>query len=308
MIQRQLQSASLHLAMRSLKPGSVDQYASGIRCWGAFSDLFDTAHFPVKASFLVWYLNIFRVPSTALQYLKHLKWWSKMGSHRWPEERFVQLAIAGLEKERRVTPKKAPTIGWSLTRRLMQVAVQRRDAACAAIYGLCSSFLFRAIDECLPLEWNGRHSQIHFAASRRGRKSVFIDLASRKNAQFGARLERICISHSSDFCSELLCPYHILYHCRRLSQGPGRLFDISATQFSRSLKNDLASLGVENASTYTPHGFRRGSAQEMHSRGASLAAILVAGGWRSAAFLTYLQHERIDADRLMECLCLEDED
>ena len=43
------------------------------------------------------------------------------------------------------------------------------------------------------------------------------------------------------------------------------------------------------------HAFRRGMAQDMLDRGDALAEILLAGGWRSGAFLRYLA--RADLDR-----------
>ena len=62
--------------------------------------------------------------------------------------------------------------------------------------------------------------------------------------------------------------------------------------------------GVPGAGSFTSHGFRRGSAQEYYERGSNLSAILVAGGWRSSAYLTYLQKERLDADKLFEALAI----
>ena len=235
----------------------------------------------------------------------------KISGSEWPKSTQLELALSGLNKTRERKPKQAPAIGWNSVRALILVVSRRRDWETAAAYGLSSSFLFRSIDECIPLEWDGLesggHSQITFASSRLGRRSVIVDLRSSKNARFGARLERACPATGSAPCNDVLCPYHLLLALFRKSGGKGRLFRLNATQFARQLKEDLRTIGVEDSHLFTPHGFRRGSAQEMHSRGASLAAILVAGGWRSSAFLTYLQQEKIDCDKLMQCLCDEDE-
>ena len=308
-LERQMMEGSFELAMRSLKAtSSVDSYASGIRCWGAFCDLMNVKHFPVKPKYLIWYLTIFNNPATAKQYLKHLQWWCRVAGHPVVCDSQMQLTLSGLSKERTKPTKRAPAILWATTRALMKQAFSRGDWQSGALYGLSSGWLFRTADEAIPLAWDdlARHSAINFGSSPKGFKIAIVDLASRKNARFGARLERRC-SQPNKQCTDLMCPYHLLKGIFQRSNGRGRLFTISPTQLQRNLKSDLVAIGVPDAERYTLHGFRRGAAQEMFNRGASLSAILIAGGWRSSAFLVYLQQSKIDCDKLFECLCEEDD-
>ena len=67
-------------------------------------------------------------------------------------------------------------------------------------------------------------------------------------------------------------------------------------------------ISFSNWDSGTSHGFRRGSAQEYYERGSSLSAILTAGGWRSGAYLTYLQKEKLDTDKLFEALASAERD
>ena len=290
--------------MRSLSESSVAAYASGLRCYGAFCKTvglpqFDSAGVPHKN--LVWYMTIFANPSTAAQYLKHLHWWCKLSGHNFPDSGVIKLAMAGLGKERAKPVKQAAYISWALTRQLMRISAAKGQWEQCYAYGLTSSCLFRAQNECLPLEIQGKHSQITFSAH-----SVIFDLDKRKNAQRGARIERNCLSRKgTEYCKEIFCPFHIMKAIvNRYPYGyKGQIFpSLTATGFTRMLRQDLSEAGVIDPHTYSPHGFRRGTAKEMYDRGANLAAILIAGGWRSAAYLTYLRKEQIDNDRLFECL------
>ena len=62
-----------------------------------------------------------------------------------------------------------------------------------------------------------------------------------------------------------------------------------------TLRYQLKLLGVCDAVHYRTQDIRRGHAQDMLQGGASLAEILRAGEWRSAAFTTYLDEEILEA-------------
>lgn len=57
------------------------------------------------------------------------------------------------------------------------------------------------------------------------------------------------------------------------------------------IKTAAAAVGIEKISW---HSFRRGAAHHMLDKGATIAQILRAGGWRSAAFLRYLCRKDVD--------------
>ena len=67
-----------------------------------------------------------------------------------------------------------------------------------------------------------------------------------------------------------------------------------------SLRRNLQAIDVEDAHDYGTHAMRRGHAQDLVQRGASLVEILHAGEWRSAAFRAYLHTEKLEASAIME--------
>ena len=68
----------------------------------------------------------------------------------------------------------------------------------------------------------------------------------------------------------------------------------------RRLRERLGKLGAVDARAYRLHDFRRGHAQDLASSGATLAEILKAGEWRSAAFLGYLDTEDLEQSAVLE--------
>jgi len=86
----------------------------------------------------------------------------------------------------------------------------------------------------------------------------------------------------------------------------GRLFAGDPTalyqDFSRSIKERGALLRILGADLWTSQGFRRGMAQDIIAGGGSLADVLRAGGWRSAAFLLYLEKHEVDEAAALDCI------
>ena len=62
----------------------------------------------------------------------------------------------------------------------------------------------------------------------------------------------------------------------------------------------LGQLKVARAKSFRMHDFRRGHAQDMASKGKSLALLLRAGDWRSSAFATYLDLPDIQSRAVLE--------
>ena len=65
---------------------------------------------------------------------------------------------------------------------------------------------------------------------------------------------------------------------------------------------------VPNAAEFGTHCFRRGHARDMLKCGATLAEILRAGQWKSAAFLKYLEKNDIEEGVALEVACDTDEE
>ena len=64
---------------------------------------------------------------------------------------------------------------------------------------------------------------------------------------------------------------------------------ISAENARARIRSRLTELQVPQASRYGTHDFRRGHAKDMAESGSTLAQILRAGQWRSAAFMRYME-------------------
>jgi hypothetical protein len=65
---------------------------------------------------------------------------------------------------------------------------------------------------------------------------------------------------------------------------------------------------VPNAAAYGTHAFRRGHARDLLENGSTLAEILRAGQWRSAAFLKYLNIADIEKGAAVEVACDTDDE
>ena len=71
-------------------------------------------------------------------------------------------------------------------------------------------------------------------------------------------------------------------------------------QTLHTLRTLLARIGVANAQVYTLKCYRAGKATALAASGESIGAILQAGEWRSAAFLSYVDEEVVDERQLLE--------
>jgi len=74
----------------------------------------------------------------------------------------------------------------------------------------------------------------------------------------------------------------------------------SPAQALRHLRTMLLKMGVAQAKMYRTHDLRRGHAQDLVDRGATLAKILQAGQWRSPAFLAFVDTEGLENGVVVE--------
>ena len=87
-----------------------------------------------------------------------------------------------------------------------------------------------------------------------------------------------------------VCPVHVLWpwvvsNCPVGSRVFPEDFPGRALQW---LRVALEARGVEGADSYGLRSTRRGAARKLVDRGGDLATLLKAGGWKSAAFRSYL--------------------
>ena len=74
-----------------------------------------------------------------------------------------------------------------------------------------------------------------------------------------------------------------------------------------SVRQLLAALEVDSPEQYTLKMFRSGHATALAAEGKSIGHILQAGEWRSAAFLSYLDEDTVDAAQVVEHLLSDSE-
>ena len=75
---------------------------------------------------------------------------------------------------------------------------------------------------------------------------------------------------------------------------------ISRAAVLAALRRLLGEIGVADAGLYGTHDLRRGHALDLQLSKAPLWKILDAGGWRSPAFLKYLDMQQLDRDLVVQ--------
>ena len=168
----------------------------------------------------------------------------------------------------------------------------------------------RVQSECTPLEVGqpcdasshefGRHSAVRLDTS----SAACLRLRVRKNKPQGSFLKRPCTCHISgrQFC----LPHRLqpLLSCK----GRGtRVWTSTSASFLVSVRKLLTALEIEAPEVYTLKMFRSGHATTLAEEGKTLGHILQAGEWRSAAFLSYLDEDVVDAAQIVEHLFTDSE-
>ena len=76
--------------------------------------------------------------------------------------------------------------------------------------------------------------------------------------------------------------------------------------FRRVLRRLLTLLGHNDASQVTPKSFRAGRATSLAASGHSIGEILIAGEWKSSAFLKYCQADDLSVSALLNVVFADD--
>ena len=119
---------------------------------------------------------------------------------------------------------------------------------------------------------------------------LVLKLRSRKNLPIGCIMSRPCFCGFPASAAKRMCPVHAIWPCIACRVRPGEMLfpSFSATNVNTTLKAVLSRLSVVHAEKYSSHGFRRGAAQELKETGSQWAASATLGGWKSLAFLGYV--------------------
>ena len=182
--------------------------------------------------------------------------------------------------------------------RSMVLAVQQgwEDMAGAALWLTCYLFLLRLPSEALPA-CRGSPSNPGLVERQtliwRDGDTICLRMRRRKNRPQGSGVLRRQCSCSG---SVHMCAVHTLWDKFWASRAEGEQpwAHIGPSQARARLRRLLQRLQVPRAHEYGTHDFRRGHAEDMKKCGSTLAEILLAGQWRSAAFMTYLDEAALD--------------
>ena len=139
-----------------------------------------------------------------------------------------------------------------------------------------------------------------------GHECLAIRFLRRKNLPNGCILPRPCFCKLAAPSAKRLFPVHAFWPAiaSRVRCGE-KLFPWYTTQnVNTTIKDVLAKLGIPQAELYTPHGYRRGAAQEIKERGCQWPIVASLGEWRILAFMGYIDIAK-DVSRDMSKLLIE---
>ena len=173
------------------------------------------------------------------------------------------------------------------------------------LYLLSYVFLLRVPSEALPVQVgsNGlldgklapdKHSRLWCEDSK-----LTLHLARRKNKPHGSTLIRYCWCATET--GEVLCPVCVFGKwIEAMPEGSQPFQMLSARSAREGLKRRLVLLEVPKARSFWLHDFKRGHAQDLVERGATLAEILHSGEWKTPAFLAYLDMHKLECGAVVE--------
>ena len=133
---------------------------------------------------------------------------------------------------------------------------------------------------------------------------VFLRLQRRKHRLHGSLLKRQCCCHA---VGPQFCMLHRVQNMLQHRTYGLPVFDYGPAAFLKQLRALLVKLSVEGAARATLKCFRAGHATEMSKRGCPLGQILLAGEWRSSAFLRYVVEQEIDASFFLDTVLTSEE-
>ena len=209
--------------------------------------------------------------------------------------------LRGLRKAN--PPKEKPRVLGSTLDKIVRLAITDGDILEARLYVVAFTFLTRVQSELWPLQLNGEgsprwHSRVEFASRR-----VTIHWRKRKNSDKPTRMTRPCICDPARKPRSSRCGVCALRALARSHVEAGRSLD---TPLFRNLHKTKASLRlrarclIAGVAGVSWHAFRRGAASDILRKGGTVAYLMHSGGWKTAAFMTYLQRGDLEDRRTLE--------
>ena len=295
----------IRMSIRSFSR-SWKSYCSGWAAWHHFMTAYHPRepHFPITLPRIASFASHFRNETSLATYIAWIRsGQTLLGIEDVFSRRFGDALVRGIKASWVPLPK--AIIRREAVERLVLRAIRSKLVDYARAFAICYHFTLRAQSEAFGLTLNGACSgpdgwlsKVTFTSS-----GAIIHLETRKNVRTVSQVERrCCCSTSRAVCGpcslrgaarDLIAKYG-----SREAAGQRRLLDLGSAAKARTVLSELAvAVGVEKA---TWHGFRRGSATDLVSSGASLAQVLSSGAWKSAAFLKYISAQAVSRRQALD--------
>ena len=282
---------------------------SGLFAYGAFCSSFypKSPSFPASLSTIDHFSAFFLNADTFSAYLSHLRFGARLRSRPSlvPPSEEIKGLLRGMRKATVHKPK--PVLTGAEVLLLVNSLAASNEVEVARLVVIGRSYMCRMQSELFPLQLDGESSlddSWHSKVISEG-SSCSLKLRSRKNAPHGATIERSC--HCTASRPQPLCGVCCLRGQMVTARGKppsARLFTLSPVAALKVVHRHCTLLKLP---LITWHSLRRGAARDLLGAGNTLAQILFAGGWRSAAFLKYLSSRDVDKRLGLE-LALQDSD
>ena len=284
---------------------------SGLRTWVQFCRLIGANPLPADESTILAWSSIFRNGDTFGNYISHLNTAHQIMLLKPSWDPAVLRSIKLGSKKTTIRGVKALLRHRDVVR-LVEHAEAEDHFMDAILYPVAYHYLLRVPSELLPLrvatsqkpglqkDW---HSFIEF-----GNKAATLHLGTRKNNQDApSRLHRQC------FCKDTIdkacgvCALHKLRARATADSWEQRPFQEHSASCLARLRRRCTALGIAGASPIGLHSFRRGRASDLLAEGTSIGTLLMLGGWKSPAILSYLAVNDLE-NRLGAIAVIEDSD
>ena len=285
---------------------SLPAVASGIECYAKFCDLLDRPYFPPTEDTILKWSAVFKPGKAFSLYLAHvMKACQLLGCDTsWLSSR-VRGVATGLKNDKPTVFKPSNSLGRADLEVILGNAWENSEIKMCCFFSFI--FMLRMGSEALPLiraNWdhnvNARSPQSDKAVvglvKADNADFLCLKLNRRKNMRDGTIMRRTCTCNPKKNTFDKFCPVHILWPAvkKRVPRGKLLFPSLKTGSLNRDLRNLFNTSGLPNASHLSSHAFRKGGAQEIIDKGGSLGQLLTAGGWSSAAFLTYISTEKAE--------------
>ena len=294
-----------HNALLGSCPRTFPSIKSGIRAFHAFcvgALQMEGEWLPPVAMTLVAWSELFRCCDTYRNYLGYVRFGCTMlgVSTEAFDCRDIKRAQAAIKKRHNFVPRRKYFIQRDVVGKLLALTPKGKLLQeYAMLYLLTYVFLLRLPSEALPCTRGSgealgcAQAQIWFDGVE-----VHLQLKRRKNMDGGSEMSRKCWCKADPST----CPVHVLWpFFAALPVGAMPFAGITAGRALKTLRQALCLFSAtrKDANLYRCHDLRRGHAKDLACSGASLVEILLAGQWRSPAFLVYLDIKSLERDAVL---------